>query len=261
MEGIKEGSTEPTSSSVGTDCTENEVPTQQLQTDAARETRVESDAVVSLQEFGEASVSTYSFWKGSFVAALLGAGMGLLALAFSWCMYACLCNWIFTLSYKHAVLSTQFTPKSYWIWLPTLGSLAIGAIKLLPLGRYSYPSNVHGSVILIYLVYLHTSICLRILFFILSNQPLCFLSLCACLLYLDRLFFSSQFLSQAQFTRSEPVRSARCSARVMPEHSHWCKRGARSSVRMDELCNSAIIYDCIRPWDGLLPKTWRCSIY
>ena len=147
MEGIKEGSTEPTSSSMGTDCAEPELPAPQQQTEPARGTRMESDAVgSSLQDFGEASISTYSFWKGSFVAALLGACMGILALAFSWCIYACLCNWIFTLSFKHAVLSTQFTPKPYWIWLPTLGGFAIGAIKLMPLGRYSYTSNVHRSV-------------------------------------------------------------------------------------------------------------------
>ena len=34
--------------------------------------------------------------------------------------------------------------KDYWHWLPALAGFGIGAIKLLPLGRFSYPEKTHG---------------------------------------------------------------------------------------------------------------------
>lgn len=106
--------------------------------------RVDSEVADNLLVFGRAYASTFSFWKYIILAGVLGLIMGFLALAFFWSFYAVLCNWIFTPQYDRSVVTTTFHPTVMWVVIPTCTGFALGLVKLLPLGRFSFPIKIHG---------------------------------------------------------------------------------------------------------------------
>jgi len=106
--------------------------------------RLNSDMADNLLFFGRPYFATAAFWKQLLLSGVVGVVMGFLALGYFWTFYAVLNNWIYTDQYAYDVTHFSFRKHNYMIYIPACFGLLIGTVKVLPLGRFSFPDKIHG---------------------------------------------------------------------------------------------------------------------